>query len=108
MNFNEYQIEASRTFSCIASTENLHVAALGLCGESGEVADMVKKHVAQGHELDRDKLIKELGDVLWYIALASSCIGVDLDDVAEANKVKLRARYPNGFDAELSRNRANG
>lgn len=77
-------------------------AALGLCGESGEVADLIKKYRFQGHELDTAKLIKELGDVQWYIALAASALGVSLSEIMMRNIEKLRKRYPNGFDPERS------
>lgn len=77
----------------------------GLTGESGEVADLIKKHFGHGHELDRDKLKKELGDVLWYLARLSAEFGILLSDVADSNIAKLRARYPNGFSEEASKNR---
>jgi NTP pyrophosphatase (non-canonical NTP hydrolase) len=78
---------------------------MGLCGESGEVIDIVKKHLAQGHELDRDKLIKELGDVAWYLAETATALDVDLEEVLAGNIAKLKARYPEGFSAERSINR---
>ena len=78
---------------------------MGLCGESGEVIDIVKKHLAQGHELDRDKLIKELGDVAWYLAETTTALDVDLEEVLAGNIAKLKARYPEGFSAERSINR---
>lgn len=106
MDLNEYQAEALRTCSKKPSTDNLHIAALGLCGESGEFADLIKKHLEQGHPLDREKLKKELGDVFWYLAFGAACIGMTLDEIAEANKAKLRARYPDGFSVERSVNRA--
>ncbi len=81
------------------------VLALGVAGEAGEVADMVKKHLGHGHELDVNKLIKELGDVLWYIAVLSNKVGVSLQEVAQANIDKLAARYPGGFSVERSKNR---
>lgn len=83
----------------------LGVWALGLAGESGEVADLIKKHLGHGHSLDKGKLTKELGDVLWYIAVLSSEVGMSLEEVAEANLAKLRARYPEGFSTERSLNR---
>lgn len=103
MNLNGYQQAAARTDR--PADNGLTIAALGLCGESGEFADIVKKALAQGHELDRDDLIAELGDVLWYIAKAARELDVSLDDVAERNLRKLWQRYPDGFDADRSRNR---
>jgi len=75
---------------------------LGLCGETGEVADQIKKHLYQGHELSREDLINELGDVCWYIAQLASSMGTDLNTVLEKNIEKLRLRYPDGFSVERS------
>lgn len=82
--------------------------ALGLCGESGEVADIIKKHKMQGHELDRDHIAKELGDILWYVAETATAIGFDLDDIMCLNIAKLQKRFPDGFEADRSINRAEG
>ena len=73
-----------------------------LCGESGETIDIVKKHLHQGHPLDREKLIKELGDIAWYLAETAYALDVSLDEVLERNIAKLKARYPDGFDTEKS------
>ena len=75
---------------------------MGLCGEAGEAIDIVKKHLAQGHPLDREALIKELGDVAWYLAETAYALDVPLEEVLERNIDKLRARYPEGFDAVRS------
>ena len=75
---------------------------MGLCGESGEAIDIVKKHLHQGHALDREKLIKELGDIAWYLAETAFALDVDLDEVFEGNIAKLKARYPEGFDTQRS------
>lgn len=105
MTLDEYQKAAQ----CTAREGPLNIqmvtAALGLTGESGEFADHVKKWFAQGHTLDTGKLLKELGDVLWYVALGATAIGATLDDVAVQNIEKLKARYPNGFSTEHSINR---
>lgn len=73
LNFNEYQAEAMKTANSdkLTLNEMLTNAALGLNGEAGEFADLVKKHLFQGHCLDREKLIKELGDCLWYVSLGA-------------------------------------
>ena len=63
------------------------------------------KILGHGHELDRDKVIKELGDVLWYIAAIASFLHVPLDEIAQRNIDKLAARYPEGFSNERSINR---
>ena len=84
-------------------------AALGLPGEAGEVADMVKKAYFQGHELDKTHLAKELGDIAWYLALAADAIGYDLETIFKMNIDKLADRYPAGyFEAERSVNRKAG
>jgi NTP pyrophosphatase (non-canonical NTP hydrolase) len=79
---------------------------LKLAGEAGELADLVGKWWGQGHELDREKLIAELGDVLWHVAEVSTALGVDLQEVAYLNLSKLQTRYPEGFDPEHSLNRS--
>ena len=79
---------------------------LGLAGESGECADIVKKHIFQGHELNKEKLKDELGDVLWYIAITAKGLGITLQDVVDHNYQKLSSRYPTGrFRVEDSVNR---
>lgn len=79
---------------------------LGLNGEAGEASDILKKALFQGHNLDRDHMAKELGDVAWYLALAADAIGYSLEDVLKMNIEKLKARYPEGFEADKSLNRA--
>lgn len=80
-------------------------SVMGLCGESGEAIDIVKKHIFQGHELDREHLIEELGDIAWYLAEAAFALDVDLDDILSKNIQKLKKRYPDGFSKEKSINR---
>ena len=79
--------------------------ALGLCGESGEVADVIKKYAFQGHVLDLDELKDELGDVFWYIALLCDVCGFTFEEIQEHNIDKLKKRYPEGFEEEKSVNR---
>lgn len=86
-------------------TGDLLNGALGITGEAGEVADMIKKHVFHGHGLDTDALVKEIGDVCWYVALLCTAIGVDMASVMEKNIEKLKTRYPEGFSSEASINR---
>ena len=102
--FDEYQAAAARTGGSDLLPGNrdkaMNCAALGLCGEAGEVADLVKKIQHHRHPLDGatlDKLRKELGDVLWYVAHMCSGMGWQLGDIAGENIGKLRARYPDGF-----------
>ena len=94
--------------SASCSDNLLMNGAMGLCGESGEFMDLLKKNVFQGHELDKEHMAKELGDILWYLAVAAEGLGYKLSDVAEMNKAKLRARYPEGFDSEKSQKRKKG
>ena len=77
-------------------------SVMGLCGESGEAIDIVKKWLAQGHELDKAKLVKELGDIAWYLAEAATALEIPLDDILSANIEKLRQRFPEGFSREAS------
>lgn len=79
--------------------------ALGLTGEAGEVADSIKKFIFHGHDLGRDGLIKELGDVCWYLALLCHAIDVPLEEVMTLNIEKLKKRYPEGFSESASINR---
>jgi len=103
MTINEYQQMAMRTLNPELDKKDVLInGVMGLCGESGEAIDIVKKHLAQGHTLDREALIKELGDVAWYLAETAYALDVSLEDVLERNIKKLRARYPDGFNAEQS------
>ena len=110
MTINEYQKEAMRTASGMNYEHHgmLMNAALGICGEGGEVADIVKKATFQGHTLDREHVAKELGDVAWYIAVGAQAIGYDLETILQMNVDKLKARYPTGFSTEASLHRAEG
>lgn len=106
MDVNEYQKLAMRTLNPSLKEKDVLInAVMGLCGESGEAIDIVKKHLAQGHELNKDALIKELGDVAWYLAEAATALGVNLDEVLQRNIEKLKSRYPEGFDSNKSINR---
>ena len=107
MTINEYQIAALRTAQAeeLTANELLLNSALGLCGESGEVADIVKKHRFQGHDLDLDHIAKELGDVAWYLAVGAYAIGLDLESIFRMNIEKLKSRYPDGFTADRSLHR---
>jgi NTP pyrophosphatase (non-canonical NTP hydrolase) len=103
MTINEYQILAMTTANKeLSRTQMLENGVMGLCGEAGECIDLVKKNRFQGHELDRDRLIGELGDVAWYLAEAAYALGVDLEEVLSRNVEKLRKRYPQGFTREQS------
>lgn len=104
---NEYQQFAGNTANRNLDEKlNVAVLALGLTGEAGEVADHIKKHVGHDHELDKDKVLKELGDSLWYVAVLSNALGFTLQEVAQHNVDKLTKRYPAGFSVEASKNRS--
>ena len=81
-------------------------SVMGLCGESGEAIDIVKKWLAQGHALDKEHLAKELGDIAWYLAEAATALDLSLGDILQANLDKLEKRYPNGFETRRSLSRA--
>jgi NTP pyrophosphatase (non-canonical NTP hydrolase) len=100
---NVYQRLAMRTANpALDVSQQLLNGALGLCGEAGEVADTLKKSLFQGHELDHDVVVKELGDVLWYVAQLCEALGLNMATVMEANVEKLRRRYPSGFSSAES------
>ena len=106
MTINEYQKLAMTTLNPELSQKDVLInGVMGLCGESGEAIDIVKKWLAQGHELDKEKLAKELGDIAWYLAETAYALGIPLADILQANIDKLRKRYPEGFDKERSINR---
>lgn len=106
MEINEYQKLAMRTLNPeIEKKELILNASMGLCGESGEVIDLVKKHLFQGHDLDEEVLIKELGDVAWYLAEAATALNVNLSEILEKNIKKLENRFPDGFNSNRSINR---
>ena len=106
MTTNEYQKLAMTTLNPALSEKDVLInGVMGLCGESGEAIDIVKKWLAQGHDLDKEKLKKELGDICWYVAETATALGFELEDVMTANIEKLKKRYPQGFAAERSVNR---
>ena len=95
-----------------ANIERLLTSAVGMSAEAGEFTEIVKKMVFQGkpwNEDNREHLIIELGDVMWYVAQATMALGVSFDDVIEANVKKLEKRYPGGsFEIRRSEVRAAG
>lgn len=104
---NEYQRAALRTAQIYkySKDELLLNGVMGLCGEAGEVIDLVKKWKFQGHELDKEKLNRECGDASWYISLIAYALGYDLSDIFNTNIEKLKERFPDGFDKARSINR---
>ncbi len=109
MTVNEYQQLAMRTLNPELDKKDVLLnGVMGLCGESGEASDIVKKWLFHGHELDRDHLAKELGDIAWYLAEAATALELPLEEIFRGNIEKLRKRYPEGFDGERSRSRPEG
>lgn len=103
---NEYQKEALRTCNTsLEWPETLLNGLMGLNGEAGEAIDLLKKHLFQGHIFDHEHMAKELGDVAWYLAVSADAIGYDLDTIFKMNVEKLKARYSDGFNSDLSVNR---
>lgn len=123
MTGNNYQKLANRTNDDLSSArlaykmlEDYHFidiggvmnACLGLAGEVGELNDIIKKWVFHEKELDEVHMQKELGDIMWYVALMCDSMGWHLDDILEMNINKLIARYPEGFDVVKANNRREG
>lgn len=103
MTIHEYQTLAMVTLNpALDRREMLINSVMGLCGESGEAIDIVKKWMAQGHTLDKHRLAKELGDIAWYLAEAATALDMPLEEILYANIDKLRKRYPEGFSSDRS------
>ena len=100
MDFNSYQADVKKTAIYPHQGENLAYPALGLTGEAGEVADKIKKLIRDRNgtptDSERIELVKELGDVLWYLAILAWELGVDFEDVAVTNIKKLKDRKERG------------
>ena len=98
MDVNEYQKSAMKTLNPMLDKKDVLInSVMGLCGESGEAIDIVKKWLMQGHDLDKEHLIKELGDIAWYLAEAATALDVPLETVFQGNLDKLRRRFPNSL-----------
>lgn len=106
MKLDEYQQLALRTAPEHQTVhDDLMHAAMGVCTEGGELLDLSKKHTFYGKPVDWHNAAEEIGDVLWYCALASRALGLDLDKIAENNIAKLRTRYPDKFTHDAAINR---
>ena len=121
MTGNDYQKLAMRTndgksterlerscdvFSDFQDMGGIVNATLGLSGEVGELNDMIKKWIFHNTRLDKEHVKKEIGDVMWYVAMMCESFGFSLDDVMQTNVDKLIARYPDGFDTYRANHRA--
>ncbi len=103
MRSDEFMEEALRLYP--EKNRNLLHAALGLCTESAEVADLVKKNMYYGKVYNRDQVVDELGDILNYVALALHHVDSDFEEAMHKNIIKMNIRYPNGFNADDAINR---
>jgi NTP pyrophosphatase (non-canonical NTP hydrolase) len=106
---NEYQVLAMKTKKALGESFDLMHSVYGLCGEVGEYADAVKKHQVYGRPFDAENAIEEIGDIMWFVALAADCLGVDLNEIADRNIKKLAKRYPDRYSdlhAELRLDKA--
>lgn len=96
MNFEEYQKESRKTAMYPNKDNNFIYPVLGLCGESGEIAEKIKKVIRDEggvvSESKKEEIKKELGDVLWYISQIATELGLSLDGVAKLNIEKLQSR----------------
>lgn len=98
MTFEEYQAGVAATWNHSPEIRDQIVnAALGVAGEAGEFADLIKKIRFHGVPQDDDKIVKELGDVLYYVTVSAAIHGYSLEEIADKNNKKLAARYPEGF-----------
>jgi len=109
MNMNEYQAAALRTASPKDKKDEVFHLVLGLCGESGEIAEKVKKivrdHGSDFSKLNKDDLVKELGDVLWYVAVLADHFDITFEEVAARNIAKLADRKNRGLISGSGDNR---
>ena len=106
MKIEEYQRQSKRTlptnFSDVELIKNM---CFGLGGETGEVLDIFKKYFYQGHSLDKNMIIDELGDIMFYMVNLCTLLDISMINVLEHNIEKLNKRYPKGFEVERSINR---
>ena len=100
---NDYKTIAKRVED-VDITRLLH-ASLGLTTEAAEFTDALKKHIFYGKELDKVNLKEELGDILYYVAMACNVMEIDFESVMQTNIDKLSARYPDKFTEELAESR---
>lgn len=108
MKGNEYQLLASVTMNNgLTKEEQKYHALFGMVGEIGEIHSLYQK-TYQGHDFDKNHVLSEVGDLLWFIAEYCTAQGVNLEDVMEQNIEKLRKRYPDGFEIHKSLHRAKG
>lgn len=108
MSGNEYQKLAARTMNNnLLETQQEHHALHGMVGEIGELHSIYQK-LYQGHSVNEEHLMKELGDLLWFIAEYCTANGWELEDIMQMNIDKLKARFPEGFEVDKSLHRKAG
>ena len=105
MELNEYSKKSLRTIPTLHGDLAIANASMGLCGEAGELVDHLKKHVFHKSPLDTQHVLKEVGDVMFYLNWIVVMFGLSWDDILSANFAKLMARYPNGFNEDDANNR---
>lgn len=98
MNFNDYQSLANKTL--YGNEQVLTNCALGLASETGEVLDIIQKYTFESQPMNREALIKEMGDVLWYLSQISEWANISFDEVAQTNIDMLQKRFPDGYRVE--------
>lgn len=103
MEIKEFQLKSTRTLNqALPKDMNIVNMCLGAYGEFSEVSELIKKHVFQGHELNREKVIEELGDTMFYLVNLATELDIDMTEVLQNNVDKLLVRYPEGFTAKAS------
>lgn len=103
MEIKEFQEKSKRTFNWeVPYKMQLLNCCLGISGESGEINDIIKKSVFQGHQMDVEHVKEEIGDVMFYIVNLATVMGLDMGDILESNYLKLKQRFPNGFNVQDS------
>lgn len=98
----QYQTLAMRTNKAMSMQMMLMHAAMGIASDGGEAVDVIKAHTIYNKPLDTGHLVEELGDLLWFVALAANTIGYNLENIARHNVEKLQRRYPDKYSDELA------
>jgi NTP pyrophosphatase (non-canonical NTP hydrolase) len=107
MNLDDFQRSALRTVNpALDDRDRLLDASAGLAEEAAEVLGLVRKQVFQRRKVESARLVEELGDVLWCLAVTADSLGIPLSKVAEENQAKLAQRHPDGFRSESERLKA--
>ena len=101
MNWKEYTKNVLITANpVLTKTESIFSATMGLVGESAEVSEIIKKRYFHGKEIPQDDLMKEVGDVCYYLAWFCHLQGIDISQAMERNIEKLQKRHPKGFSSD--------